>query len=49
MDCKPMNNDVSKPGMILEGSIGFENEGIISSYSNYWTQIVRINDSKIGA
>ena len=40
----PKNQQAEKPGIILEGSLGFEN-GILN-WNNYWTQIVRINDKK---
>lgn len=49
MDAKPISNQSAKPGVILEGSIGFANGAFVSSYANYWAQIVRLNDTKTGA
>lgn len=45
MEAKPVN----EPGMLLEGLLGFENEGLISSYSQYWMQVVRASDGKGGS
>ena len=49
MDSRPsstLKSATDKPGILLEGSLGFENEGFVSSFSNYWTQIVRSVDKK---
>lgn len=42
MDAKASNEQ----GMLREGVLGFENEGFISSYSQYWMQVVRLTDAK---
>lgn len=44
MEAKPDN----RPAVLREGVLGFENEGLISSYSSYWTQVVQTSDGKGG-
>ena len=49
MDAKPMNKDSGMAGVLLEGNIAFDNGKLSTSYSDYWTQIVRLTDKKTGA